>query len=64
MKYQKITSIGQGKTPEGLTSYIIDVPAGTLEKDSTVLLNNRLFKINRITNKKGNPKTRISGHFL
>ncbi len=64
MKYLRITSIGQGKTPFQLPSHIINIPEGTLEKGMKVILNGKLFKIDRVINKPGNPKTRISGTFL
>ena len=64
MKYLRLTSIGQGKAPSQLPLYIIDTPEVALEKGMKVILNGKLFEINQVVNKPGNPKTRISGTFL
>ena len=63
-KYLRLTSIGQGKTPSLLISYIVEVTDGTLEKGMRIFLNGRLFDIDTVINKPGNPKTRITGNFV
>ncbi len=63
-KYLRLTSIGQGKTPKLLTSYIVEITDCHLEKGMRVILNGRLFDIKTVINKPGNPKTRITGNFV
>lgn len=64
VKLQKLISTGQCNAPGQKQIYFVDIPEGELEKEMIVLLNKKRFKIQRTINRKGNPKTGISGYFF
>jgi hypothetical protein len=67
MKHLRLNSIAQGSNisidKKGYQSFIVDTDE-KLEKEMTIFLNRKLFKIHFVVNKPNNPKTRIIGNFL